>query len=89
MFKITASGFDRHVPIIFPSQIVHSDIANEITDLLEAKYKAENIEVVSAGECNVTSTGCSGNSETLEKISRGDEDRNVINTMDYFHGMIG
>lgn len=79
--RVELDGMSQEVPVVFPKQFVHADIAaamNSVPGL-------ENATVVSAGECRVNAR-CSGHSSTLNVSSRGDTDSTLINVNDYCHG---
>lgn len=73
------------VPVIFPSFMVHSVVAQAISQMLKNHHHADP-EIVSAGDISCI-VRCSGNSETLG-VSSDPIDEHVINTIDYMHGLI-
>jgi hypothetical protein len=83
MLQTQIGDMKQAVPIIFPKQLNHIDVADAIRKL----EGMENAQVVSAGECNVRGQ-CGGRSPTLSLDSRGKEDDEIINTIDYMQGLI-
>lgn len=94
---------DREVPIIFPDTLVHSMVADAIRDVFarerieSGKYDVsarsmrkfrEGIRPVAAGDINLGFVTCSGKSSTLKVESRGRADDQMIETYDYFHGIV-
>ncbi|OCJ46351.1 hypothetical protein [Serratia sp. 14-2641] len=78
----------REIPIIFPDNLVHADVANAMR-MLVAYPGMANATVVSAGYCNLNlSVECHGKSTTLNVSSRETDDNIVINTYDYTHGLL-
>jgi len=86
----------RHVPIIFPDLLVHSEVSSAIartlrTDAWENGIRRE-VKPLSAGflSSTVISAGkpfCHGKSESLNLPSRPVEDSALISTYDYLHGI--
>lgn len=84
MFENPGTG--RKVPIIFPAELVHADMA-EITMIVSRR--AENRELlrpVSAGFLSIMTSATEGESESLGKKSRP-EDALIINTLPYTGGV--
>lgn len=82
------NGVIQKLPIIFPKQLVHRFMAQAIVPYLRHRHGFDNVEVVSAGECNLVGACvvCSGESETLKlKAAPGDAD--IIMTFDYTQGL--
>lgn len=86
----------RHVPIIFPDMLTHSEVAKAITRTLRAEVpdgRMRDIQPVSAGFLSslVISDGkkpiCHGFSESMNLASRPVEDSALIATYDYLHGI--
>jgi hypothetical protein len=86
MFEVSEpSGLTRRFPVIFPSFLIHEDVAKRV---LEMSGVSENCKAVSAGECYVEVDGVGGKSETLGLPSKGEEDESIINNFSYFHGIL-
>ncbi len=85
---------DREFPIIFPSTMVHSMVADAIKQyfIAEAHDLGHRDWVapkpVSAGEINLVVAACYGKSETLKVESRP-FDASVITMFPYNHGFVG
>lgn len=81
-----SDGLIQEIPIVFPSMLVHADVAVAIRDALY-KYWPD-IEIVRAGELGfICETGwTSGKSESLG-LESDPEDCNIILGHDYFHGI--
>ena len=73
----------QKVPVIFPNFLIHSLMAAALTN---HPLYSDRLEVISAGECTISCTSVSGGSETLG-LSFGDGDSQVIDMMDYLHGL--
>jgi hypothetical protein len=86
MLRCRIGSITKMVPIIFPNELVHQDVAEAITHLIGMKH-GWDAEVVGAGEVGgLDVSACSGGSETLSVSSRK-EDASVINGYDYWHGI--
>lgn len=83
MFQITTGDLVRHVPVIFPDTLVHSDVAG----LLLALPQLTGASIVSAGECRVDSIACYGQSKTLQVTSLERTDADTIEMYPYLHGI--
>lgn len=83
--QLSGQGLTQFVPIIFPKQLVHAEVAKAILPLLN------KATTVSAGEVNFLADGtvhCYGYSKTLGLGPRPD-DALVISAIDYSWGFIG
>lgn len=87
MFAREGGALTHNVPIIFPSALVHADVAQAVIMIpAMAAYK-----LVSAGEVNLAmkfgnkfmALTCGGESETLKLKSRGEMDAEIIAGNDY------
>lgn len=76
---------NREVPIIFPSLMVHAQVAEVLGWLLQTHHGVTEWQVVSAGDVAFDRALCGGMSETL-KVSSLPEDAAVIETYDYSNG---
>lgn len=81
MFEVTQGDLKRKVPIIFPSTLVHSEVAKAL-----CKISGLSSRIVGAGELTIRTTGCHGKSTTL-KIGSKSDDTKIINTYDYSFGI--
>ncbi|HCU46663.1 MAG TPA: hypothetical protein DF610_19270 [Sphingobacterium sp.] len=70
-------------PIIFPNELNHCDVADQMISLLKSMYAKETIEVVSAGSFNVDTCQCGGHSETLN-LESSETDGMTIRLRDYY-----
>ena len=70
--------FGQKFPVIFPNHFVHCEIAEVMTRLYGGK-------VVTAGDCNIECHSTTGKSTSLD-LESDEEDFNLINRVDYFHG---
>ena len=86
MLKSKFAGVDKLIPIIFPDFMVHADIDKAIKDLLLTVHRLES-ETFSAGDINIISCACSGESSSL-RVQSQDIDTDVIEMYDYLHGLI-
>ena len=82
MKYIVLDDGERELPIIFPDDMNHIDIATAITNLDEYK----SCRLVAGGFIQVGPSLCSGSSKTLAINSRP-EDQALINGYDYSHGI--
>ncbi len=81
-------GTVRHVPVIFPNELVHRHVAEALLKLPGNPYQFLN-KVASAGDVTVElgSVACSGGSTTLNIKSRGVVDERLIDTVEYGGGV--
>lgn len=86
----TENMIGRELPIIFPSILVHSDVAELMQTHISMTTRTKT-KVVSAGEINLFGGEvlCSGKSTTLNISSRKDIDEELIKMYNYFHGVVG
>lgn len=90
MLEITLAGGEAppfKLPVIFPDKLVHKDMAMHVKSVAWATWPRCNVNVVSAGEIQLSDVQCFGKSETLGVESREDADAHVIETYDYLHGI--
>lgn len=73
----------RHIPIIFPSVLVHADVVNQVKTM----PGLEQAELVSAGFVYLTGTIDGKPSSSLNLGPQG-IDEMVINNMNYLNGII-
>ncbi len=80
----------REVPIIFPKDLIHSDVAEHMMHMIivSNKHTPIHVEVVSAGFIHVDEVVCSGKSETLDIKSRKEVDDKLISEYDFQHGFV-
>ena len=72
----------RKIPIIFPKNLVHQEVAEALEDLVVGSAG----RIVSAGEISFEVIRCFGKSETLEiGVIKGDA--KLIDEYDYFFGL--
>jgi hypothetical protein len=80
-------------PIIFPDKLVHDRVVQQLRTIVPG-YKVglaqfDGVRVVSAGSIEYLDVhGLGGKSETLDLVSRPDEDTNVIENYSYLHGLV-
>lgn len=73
-------GMARKIPIIFPNELVHLDIAKALSKVIGSS------RIVGAGDCYLTVAGVGRFSSTIGiKSKEGDEE--LINNYEYFHGL--
>lgn len=87
MLEGTIAGVKKRTPIIFPDYMVHKLVAERMIMLLEREHNQDNVNAVSAGEIDVHVYACNGSSETL-KLATQSIDPEIINTYNYFHGIV-
>jgi hypothetical protein len=81
--KYLDNNMVQNIPIIFPSDLVHDDVAIACRSI----NGLENTDIVSAGDYDIIDNLCYGESETLNIKSRLEEDSAIILTYDYVHGI--
>lgn len=87
VWRTTVAGARRDLPVLFPDELVHKDVAESLRCLLYDLTDGEP-EVVAAGFARVDSVVCTGKSETLDKASRGSADKKLIESFDLMHGWV-
>jgi len=77
---------DQELPVIFPEQMIHSLVAEALSKMPSMAGAVP----VSAGQLSSLDigSGCHGNSTTLGLSSRGVQDDQLIQMMDYLHGIV-
>lgn len=85
MIEQKVGEITRKIPIIFPDILIHKDIADAIIPILS---KMGESKIVSAGNFNNFMCDYTiGKSSTLN-IEANVDDAEIINSYDYFHGII-
>lgn len=76
------------MPVIFPSTIVHSDMALMLSQMIEL-YGWKNKGVLSAGflDFGIDSITVHGGSDTLNLENRGQADIDIIESYTFMHGI--
>lgn len=90
MLEVTLAGeaaLPFKLPAIFPDKLVHKDMAACLKKVAWSTWPGCTVNVVSAGEVQLSDVQCFGESETLKVESREDADAHVIETYDYTHGV--
>lgn len=87
MVEVDHGSFKQRVPVVFPNFMVHSDMAEALTEVLKLKHRFKKVKVVSAGDCNVLEVKCSGRSSTL-RLPSLEGDTAIVSTYDYTHGAV-
>jgi hypothetical protein len=80
MFIAKIQGNNRRIPIIFPDSLCHIDVAKALKDIVGTS------KVCSAGEINIIVISTHGESTTIG-IKAKEEDAEIINNYNYFHGI--
>jgi hypothetical protein len=86
MFSITIGSIQFKVPIIFPNNLVHSEIAQAMLPVFQRHFGECSPVVISAGDYDPIDSVCYGKSETL-KVSASPDDGKIILTYAYTHGV--
>lgn len=84
IYKRTYCGVEQEIPIIFPNQLVHLDVAKALKDVVGSS------KIIAAGEfssLNISAENFNGASQTIGIKSRGDRDGKLIQTFDYMSGL--
>lgn len=79
------SGMVQQIPIIFPGDLVHADVAQAMQRVFHQMRR--EARPVSAGMLRVNAMYVNGMSETLSLKSRGEFDEIIINTHPHMHGL--
>ena len=94
MFEVRMGTLIKHVPVIFPNDLVHSMVAEALTTYRCKPFGDEEVgdlviegKVVGAGEVSVEVGKAHGFSSTL-CIGPQEGDDSTINTIDYLHGLV-
>jgi hypothetical protein len=77
-------GVRQELPIIFPNQLVHLDVAKALKGVVGSS------KIVAAGEfssADINPNGFGGSSETIGIKSRGKKDGRIVSSFDYLQGM--
>ena len=79
----------HEIPIIFPDSLTHKVMAVRIEGHVKQAYGGDKcqVKIIAAGSITVMGQ-CFDKSDTLGVSSRGEEDSSLINTFDYFHGIV-
>lgn len=93
MFEaVSEGGIILRYPIIFPVRLVHEDVARVVGPLVEENINPKaraKVRVVGAGECYTSASVLEDSfSYTLGGLRPHPEDEQVINSIDYFHGIV-
>lgn len=84
IYKRIYCGVEQELPIIFPNNLVHLEIAKALKDIVGSS------KIIAAGEfssMNIDDKGFSGKSDTIGIKSRGKKDGELIKNFDYFSGL--
>ncbi len=81
MFKQQMDDIDKLIPIIFPNDLVHEDVAKALQQSV-----LEDCSIASAGFINPLNLKAEGGSETLNIESNPEIDSHVIKMNDYGAG---
>jgi hypothetical protein len=85
IFRTTVAGAAREVPVMFPQELVHRQVALRLERLIR-EIGDGDCAVVAAGTVRVDSVVCTERSETLNVDSRGSKDKRLIESFDLLHG---
>lgn len=90
MFEVVSGSskppFKRKIPVIFPSNLCHDDVASAFRTCLK-KNGSTKVRPVSAGDFDVATGKCFGKSTSLKLAANSDEDSRIIATYDCTHGV--
>lgn len=82
------NGRDKQrIPIIFPDFMIHKEVVKHMSVMLRRVHNLD-ATIHSAGSIQLSATSCHGDSETLAVQADLQSDREVIDTYDYFHGLV-
>jgi hypothetical protein len=84
MFELDFLGEAKKVPILFPPDLVHKDVAEA---LLRDCVNLRDAKPVSAGTVKFRVDRTFGYSDTLD-LTASEDDLRVLNTYNYFHGLL-
>lgn len=85
LFEVDLGSAKAHLPVIFPSSMVHQMVADALFPCVPGE--AANKRVIRAGEVSGLDVHATfGESQTL-RMSSSPEDADTIRGFDYFHGI--
>lgn len=84
-WKAEDGSFTQKIPVIFPSQLVHSLMAKHVSEALK-EHGFPEAKAVSAGSIKLHDASVFGDSETL-KLESSEDDEATILTYDLFQGI--
>ena len=88
VIAVKTGEITRELPFVFPSIMVHSQVAQSLIHRITISHGWNDAHLVSAGEVSFfDGISCSGKSTTLGLESRGAIDEELIRMFDYFHGV--
>lgn len=87
MAEASSGTVRRKIPCVFPSFLVHREVASQFKAAL-VRHGYSNVSFVSAGEVSLFGTGihCHGRSETLN-VFADEKDGKIIEMYDYLGGL--
>lgn len=85
--KHLSTGMERLVPVVFPTLLVHSDVAKSVGECQPLSSDHFSTTVDSAGFIRMDTLECYGESESLDKKSQPERDSEVVRTYSYMGGM--
>lgn len=88
VIEVDLGSFKMEMPFVFPSHMIHDEMAKSIKHNMAMIHQWMDTKVVSAGEISIESASCYGKSETLNIGSRGELDAQLIMYHNYGVGMI-
>lgn len=85
IFRTTVAGAVRELPVIFPEELIHVEVAQRLERLI---LEAGNGDCtpIAAGFVRTDAVFCTGQSETLNLASRGSKDKKLIESFDVSRG---
>lgn len=82
-FVVISTG-EQEYPILFPSHLIHEDIATALCGVIQAQWPdREPPKVISAGDVTVSEASVGGRSTTLDMTPRGRKDERLITMGEY------
>lgn len=85
MFEVDIGTLTKKVPVVFPNELVHREVAGVLVPMLHKQFGS--CRCISAGEFSPITGDCSGRSSTMKLDSRGEEDSAIIIGCDYGAGL--
>jgi hypothetical protein len=87
MLDISKEDGLKKIPIIFPDDLVHLDVARALIPAVRHTFHDKTVKVSSAGIVLELEGHCFGESETL-KVKSDPHDTLILNSYQFAHGIV-
>ena len=85
MLQIKTGGVSQRIPVLFPDALVHAEVAEALLKHIPTLKKAKTIN---AGTVKVHASVDEASESTTLELKAGSDDSMIINTHDFFHGIL-